>query len=171
MARNVLLSAGILLVAGCATIAPERTGTLSDMRKYREGLCAASDVAHTGFFPTPSTTAVICAQTGAPGTLNDDGKTPFVIVKLVGFDFETTNSSNYQLEVFKDGQPFFKGMFARSPASVPSVGPCTSSSCLKTGIGVLTMPEPWEPAVYTFRLTCAFNTSYVASTKLVFQAL
>jgi hypothetical protein len=147
----------LLSMAACATN-PGR-GTIADMRHFKMGLCASgSSGVLIGYANLMS-----CAQVGAPDTLADDGKTPVITTMLDSDGWELANPGNWQLEVFHDGKLAFKKMLTRS---VPSVGICTSDGCTKHGFDTQVFEYGWQPGVYRFRYTCAFDTSRVVETAV-----
>ncbi len=99
-----------------------------------------------------------CAQVGSPGTIADDGKTPFIISMFGSDGWELANPGNWQLKVFHDGNLAFKRILKQS---VPSVGYFNSSGCNKHDSDVQTFEYGWKPGSYRFRYTCSFDTSRV----------
>ena len=154
----------IVALMSAACITPEmrnKVATMADLRE-RNGACAIGDY---GSFTSPAS-VIACAQTGSPGTLDDDGSTPYLVSKFQSDSFELSNPGNWQFTVSESGRELIK---LRLPADVPNVGVCGSWGCFKDGIAITPLPEPWKPGKYTLRYVCAFDTRRVATMTITLR--
>ena len=148
----------VIAVACCLSCGGARAVTASagDLRG-NGGVCTSY------FFGLFRPIIVACAQVGSPGTLNDDGKTPMLVVKTIADSFEHANSGNWQLTVTDaSGKQLLRQMLERR---IHDVGACTQYNCIKQSVDVVQVPT-WDAGVYNLRFVRAFDTSLVAEMQL-----
>lgn len=142
-------------LSGCMAMLPRASVHPRAKLRDRNGACTYFDKGN------------VCAFTGSPGTLSDDGKTPLLKVYVQDWGWQLSNPGNWQITVTApDGRVLLKKIMEKA---VPNVGTCISSGCLKWAIDVLEMPEPWSPGVYAFDFVCVFDTSIVDHSTITLQ--
>ncbi len=160
MKRSLLVLLAALGVA-CATPNAVTRGTRAQLRD-RQGLC--SKAATPGYGWTGGSQIETCAYLGTPGMLDDDPTAPLVKTKVTGAaNSPTANTGSWQMEVFRDGAPIWKGMLKKHV--VPELV-CVTGNCWSYSLDVRDMPA-WENGTYTFRYTLSFDTSVVLTNTIV----
>lgn len=108
-----------------------------------------------------------CAITGQPGTLDDDGRTPFLVTTVTGpANAPSADTGSWQLEVFRGQDLMSKGRMERNwPPNLT----CIISPCNSWSMSGDRMPFAWGPGTYTFRYTLSFDTSTVATNTLMIR--
>lgn len=156
MKRLAIVS--FLIVAACSTTSNGR-GQISQLRA-RGGLC-------TSVSPTMVNKITTCAIVGQPGTLDDDGRTPFLVTTVTGpANAPSADTGSWQLEIFRGQELVSRGRMSKNwpPELNCIISPCTSWSLAGSK-----MPFDWTPGIYSFRYTLAFDTSVVATNTLTIQ--
>lgn len=155
--------AAMVLAAACATPEAFVQGGRERLRD-REGLC--SWAATPGYGWVGGNRVDTCARLGSPGTLQDDPALPIVKTKVTAAaNSPSANTGNWQMEMFRDGVPVWKGMLEKHvvPELLCITGPCWSYS-----LDVRRVPS-WENGTYTFRYTLSFDTSVVLTNTITVQ--
>jgi len=172
MARLTTVLAGAVLLTGCmaATTGPV-VSQMSDLRT-RNGACASMRVdSGTLALVTKGKRRIeTCLLTGLPGTLMDDGKTPVVVTRVTGIaNSPDADASNWQVEYWFNGVPVGKGKRMLVKTGLTPELSCDQGDCESSSLDVAKWPEPFAPGRYSFRYTCALDTSLVAINIITLQ--
>lgn len=173
VARLLKALAGAVLLAGCM---PPTTGPvvspMNDLRT-RAGACASTRIQSGALALLTKGTQRIetCLQTGLPFTLMDDGRTPVVKTTVTGIaNAPDADVSNWQVEYWFNGVPAGKGKQIMKKIGLGLELSCDlDGNCESWSLATMIWPEPFTPGVYTFRYTCALNTSWVTTNTITLQ--
>jgi hypothetical protein len=162
-----------LLLAGCEASTGTTAQPVSALHA-RTGICTESTL-NGSFAAIAAHTALksiqTCLHVGMPGTLNDDGKTPWIATVVTG-DANAPNADvgNWQLEAFYNGAPAGKRMLTHD--GVPHLncgGTRGGSECESWSNDAVEWSRPFAPGTYVFRYTYALDTSITVVNTITVQ--
>lgn len=157
-------------VAGCAAEAGNTVGAVDALRT-RAGICSKSTL--NGSMSAIATNSAqrsieTCLRVGMPGTLADDGRTPFIATMVTGdANAPNADAGNWQVEVFYNGAPMGKRMMARAGVPQLTCGAATGGApCDSWSTDLMQWAVPFAPGTYVFRYTFALDTSVTTTNTI-----